>query len=188
MDLECALSFNVHAYNIVCMFKGNSDSELPDLTSTKGAINETFQDSILMILLRNSNLTRKQFETFLIDALSDNLLLGRTTSIERPKLRTDRDTVSRGSFDRTLAQAKKNVIEAIYTVLLLGYAGLLETPQLEPFLEVGNRLKDYGDARRKPHTSETKELQDSLSNELDEILMTFIGGRKNKMKGKEDSE
>jgi len=188
IGLEFTLPFNVRAYNIVCMVEENLGSKLPELTSTKRVVNETFEDPILVILLKNSNLTRKQFETFLIDLLSDDLLLGRNTSIERPKLRTDRDTVSRGSFDRTLTQARKNVTESIYTVLLLGYAGLLETSQLEPFLETGNRLKSYSDERRERPPKETQELQDSLLTELSEVLMMFVGKRKQNPKGKEDSE
>lgn len=188
IGLEFTLPFNVRAYNIVCMVEENLGSKLPELTSTKRVVNETFEDPILVILLKNSNLTRKQFETFLIDLLSDDLLLGRNTSIERPKLRTDRDTVSRGSFDRTLTQARKNVTESIYTVLLLGYTGLLETSQLEPFLETGNRLKSYSDERRERPPKETQELQDSLLSELSEVLMMFVGRRKQNPKGKEDSE
>jgi hypothetical protein len=170
------------------MVEENLGSKLPELTSTKRMINETFEDPILVILLKNSNLTRKQFETFLIDLLSDDLLLRKSTSIERPKLRTDRNTVSRGSFDRTLTQARKNMTEAIYTVLLLGYAGLLETSQLEPFLETGNRLKSYSDERRERPPKETQELQDSLLSELTEVLMMSVGKRKQNPKSKEDSE
>jgi len=185
---ELTLPFNACAYNIVCVAEENVDSKLPELTSIKRVVNETFEDPILDILLKNSNLTRKQFETFLIDLLSDDLLPGRRTSIERSKLRTDRDTVSRGSFDRTLTQARKNVTESIYTVLLLGYAGLLETSQLEPFLETGNRLKSYSDERRERPSKETQELQDSLLSELSEVLMMFVGRRKQNQKGKGVSE
>jgi len=162
------------------MAAGDLGSKSPELTPAKRAVSETFKDPILAILLKNSNLTRKQFETLLIDVLSDDLLLGRATSTERPKLRTDRDTVSRGSFDRTLTQARKNVTEAIYTVLLLGYVGLLETSQLEPFLETGNRLKSYSDTRRERPPKENQELQDSLSSELAEILLMFVGRRESR--------
>jgi hypothetical protein len=153
---------------------------LQRLTSVKKMLNETFQDSIVKILLKNCSLTQKQFETLLIDFLSDELLPNRTKSTERPKLRTDRDTVSRGSFDRTLAQARVNVAEAIYTVFLLGYTGLLETPQLEPFLEVGNRLKSHSDERRKISLNEFKEFEDSVSCELSEVLMGFLARRRSR--------
>ncbi|MEM3017679.1 MAG: hypothetical protein QXO25_02230 [Candidatus Bathyarchaeia archaeon] len=123
--------------------KLGDDSE--GLRSARKMLAETFQDSIVKILIKNCSLTRKQFETLLIDFLYDDLLPNRKKSIGRPKLRTDRDTISRGSFDRTLAQARANIAEAIYTVFLLGYTGLLETPQLEPFLEVGNRLKSHSE-------------------------------------------
>ncbi|MBS7629048.1 hypothetical protein KEJ23_03625, partial [Candidatus Bathyarchaeota archaeon] len=101
-------------------------------------IKNTFQDKILEILLKNSNMTRKQFETFLIDSLSTDFL--KSKSKERPKLRTDKELLTRGSFDRTLAQARRNITKALSTILLLGYSGLLENPQLEPFIEAGERL------------------------------------------------
>ncbi len=157
---------------------GEASSTYPDsITSARNLVKETFQDIILIILLENSNMTRKQFETFLIDALSPDFLNGRATSVKRPRLRTDRNYLSRGSFDRTLNQARENIVEAIYTVLLLGYTGLLETPQLGPFLEVSNRLKAYIDLRRKEVTDETRELVDSLSAELTEVLTNFLKRR-----------
>ncbi|MBS7622106.1 hypothetical protein KEJ39_00300 [Candidatus Bathyarchaeota archaeon] len=159
------------------MTEEKSDDGLEHLKSVRKMLKETLQDSIVKVLLKNCGLTQKQFETLLIDFLSDELLPNRKKSIERPKLRTDRDTVSRGSFDRTLAQARVNIAEAIYTVFLLGYTGLLETPQLEPFLEVGNRLKLYSEERRKISANELREFEDSVSRELSEVLMAFLGGK-----------
>ncbi|MEM2901332.1 MAG: hypothetical protein QXO32_01160 [Candidatus Bathyarchaeia archaeon] len=58
-------------------------------------------------------------------------------------LRSDKDKVTRGAFNRTRKQALRNIVKSIYTILLLGYLGIFETPQLEPFLEGANRLKSY---------------------------------------------
>jgi len=51
--------------------------------------------------------------------------------------------VTRGAFNRTLKQARRNVIEAIYTVMLLGYLGLFENTTLTPYLEIANKLQTY---------------------------------------------
>lgn len=156
------------------MYRETSEGEPGGLNLAKKSISETFQDEILLILLKSSNMTRKQFESYLIGAISNDFFSGSNLSRGRPRLRTDRNLLSRGSFDRTLAQARKNIVEAIYTVLLLGYAGLLETPQLEPFIEVGNRLKTYSELRREQVTEETGQVGGVLMNELTDTLTRFL--------------
>lgn len=56
--------------------------------------------------------------------------------------------VSRGAFNRTLRQARKNVIQSIYTILLLGYLGAFESISLESYLEISNKLRTYMSAYR----------------------------------------
>ncbi|UCG45201.1 MAG: hypothetical protein JSV58_07510 [Candidatus Bathyarchaeota archaeon] len=103
----------------------------------KGSLN----DPIVKILLRNSHLTRIQLETILIDALSENLAEEPLKYEEKAKLRISR--VSRGAFNRSLRQAKNNIIQSIYTILLLGYLGILETMLLDPYVEVATKLRTY---------------------------------------------
>ena len=104
---------------------------------------EVENDRIINILLEKSNLTKIQFETFILDLI---FRLNRTNGLDN-KLknlsRSDKDQISRGSFNRTRKQALENIVKSIYTVLLLGYIGLFDTPQLEPFIEGANRLKSY---------------------------------------------
>ncbi|HVH15358.1 MAG TPA: hypothetical protein VNA15_06535 [Candidatus Angelobacter sp.] len=49
--------------------------------------------------------------------------------------------ISRGALNRTLRQARENVSEAIHTILLLGYGGLIDSPALAPFVEASELLK-----------------------------------------------
>ena len=100
-------------------------------------------DPIVKILANNSHLTMTQLETLLIDALADNMASKHVKYDEKAKLRQTKAAVSRGSFNRTLRQAKKNVIQSIYTILLLGYLGLIENTDLYPYLEASNKLKAY---------------------------------------------
>jgi hypothetical protein len=108
---------------------------------TRSAIDETLRDRILSTLLQRSNLTRIQFETLLVDQLGHDMANKRLTRNDMAQLRRDNKGISRGSFNRTLRQARENVVEAIHTVLLLGYSGLTESPSIAPFIEASERLK-----------------------------------------------
>jgi len=102
-------------------------------------------DPITKILMKNSNLTKIQLETLLIDILAQNISGKALKYDEKARLRLIKAGVSRGSFNRTLKQARKNVIEAIYTILLLGYLGVFDSTTLNPYLEISHKLKTYTD-------------------------------------------
>jgi hypothetical protein len=120
-----------------------------------GALN----DPIVKILSKNSQLTKTQLETLLIDILAENIARKQLKYDEKARLRLTKAKLSRGSFNRTLKQAKENVIKSIYTVLLLGYLGVFESTTLDPYLEIANKLKDYVEAH-KNIPDEDKELED----------------------------
>jgi len=106
------------------------------------------EDSMVKIFIKNSNLTKTQLETFLIDVLAENMA-GKTLKYDdKARMRLLRGGVSRGAFNRTLRQARVNVIRSVYTVLLLGYLGVFETTSLDPYLEVANKLQTYLSAYR----------------------------------------
>lgn len=117
-----------------------------DLNLKEGVQNwllSSFNDPIVKILLKNSNLTKKQLETFLIDVLVANIS-GKPLKIEeKAKLRLLKGGVSRGAFNRTLRQARQNCVQSIYTVLLLGYLGVFESTSLDLYIEAGNKLQTY---------------------------------------------
>jgi hypothetical protein len=130
------------------------------------------------ILARNSNLTKTQLETLLIDVLAENLASKQLKYEEKAKLRQTKAEISRGSFNRTLKQAKKNVIQSIYTILLLGYFGVLEDASLASYSEVANKLKSYTEAYKDllNTTGDPKErlkaiemLREDLENMLDNL-------------------
>ena len=98
-------------------------------------------DPFVKILAKNSNLTRTQLETLLIDVLAENLTEKSLKYQEKAKLRLS--TVTRGAFNRTLRQARQNIIRSIYTILLLGYLGVFEDTSLNPYLEIANKLRGY---------------------------------------------
>ena len=107
-----------------------------------GALN----DPITQILAKKSHLTTTQLETLLIDILSENIAGKPLKYDEKASLRLIKARISRGAFNRTLKQAKNNAVEAIYTVLLLGYLGIFESTTLDPYLEIANKLNTYMEA------------------------------------------
>ncbi|MCW4023944.1 MAG: hypothetical protein NWF01_02785 [Candidatus Bathyarchaeota archaeon] len=109
-------------------------------------LNGAFSDPIAEILLKNSQLTKTQLETLLIDVLSENISGKQLKYDEKASLRLTKAKISRGAFNRTLKQSKENVIKSIYTVLLLGYLGVFESSTLDPYLEIANKLHSYVEA------------------------------------------
>lgn len=108
------------------------------------------QDPVFNLLSRNSSLAKAQLETLLVDALSTEEAYN-LTSDQKASLR--RRKVSKGAFNRSLSQAHKNVRESLFTTLLMGYLGLLESPSLASFLELGERLSELSTSYRQGNAS-----------------------------------
>ena len=120
-------------------------------------LNYSLNDPLVKILSNNSNLTKIQLETLLIDVLAANISEKSLKYDEKAKIRIL--AVSRGAFNRSLRQARKNVTQSIYTILLLGYLGILEEISLEPYLEAANKLKTYINTQREIVKKKAKEEQ-----------------------------
>lgn len=136
------------------------------------------KDPIVKILAQNSNLTKTQLETILIDILAVNISEKSLKTDEKAKLRLLKEGVSRGAFNRTLRQARRNVIQSIYTILLLGYLGVFEDTRLDPFLEVANKLRTYmsaykdmmgGEGVMDEHLRLVKMLREELEASLEKL-------------------
>ena len=117
---------------------------------------QVINDPIVEILTKNSNLTKTQLETLLIDVLAENITDKSLNFEKKAKLRLLRGGVSRGAFNRTLKQARRNVIKAIYTILLLGYLGFFGNTRLDPYIEIANKLHKYTSIYR--NLMENKEM------------------------------
>jgi hypothetical protein len=107
----------------------------------KASVKEIMKDAIVSRLLLRSNLTRAQFETLLIDQLGYDMANKHLTRLEMAQIMRNQKGISRGSLNRSLRQARENVSEAIHTILLLGYGGLIDSPALAPFVEASELLK-----------------------------------------------
>ena len=124
-------------------------------------LNGALCDPIVKILAKNSQLTKTQLETLLIDVLAENISGKQLKYDEKANLRLTKAKISRGAFNRTLKQSKENVIKSIYTVLLLGYLGVFDSTTLDPFLEIANKLHQYVEAHHEIPEKE-EELKDHL--------------------------
>ena len=115
-----------------------------------GHISSLRRDPVYHLLSENSSLAKAQLESLLIDTLTTGEALN-LTSDQKARLR--RRKVSKGAFNRSLIQAYKNVRQSLFTTLLMGYLGLLESPRLASFLELGERLSELSALYREGNAS-----------------------------------
>jgi len=141
-------------------------------------LNGAMNAPIVKILAKNSQLTKIQLETLLIELLAENMAGKQLNYDEKARLRLTKAKLSRGAFNRTLKQSKENVIKSIYTVLLLGYLGVFETTTLDPYLEMANKLKEYmeahqdmpeGESELKDHLKLIEIIREELENSLKQL-------------------
>ncbi len=101
-------------------------------------INEFLRrDTLFASLIRNSNLTKVQMDTLLSYW---NLKQNDGSLSEMIRMRDK--VVTKGSFLHTLNQAKQNVRASVYSILLLGYIGLLNKESIEGLVRVTTLLND----------------------------------------------
>lgn len=138
-------------------------------------LSRLLDDPLVKMLAKNSNLTKIQLESLLIDFLASNIGGKTLKNEEKARLRLSRAGTSRGAFNRTLRQARRNVIQSVYTIFLLGYAGLFESTRLDPYLEAANKLRDYMETYKHvlsdgEHTNENLRIVSALREELERSL------------------
>jgi len=104
-------------------------------------VEKTFQDPITDILLKNSNFTRIQFETIVIDMLTDIISENKLSFDEKILFRSEK--VSRGSFSRSLSQARKNLISSMFTIVLFSYLGVFDERPFDEYYILAERLREY---------------------------------------------
>jgi uncharacterized protein YyaL (SSP411 family) len=145
-------------------------------------LNSALSDPIVKILVSNSQLTKTQIETLLIDILAENISNKHLIYDEKASLRLTKAKISRGSFNRTLKQSKENVIKSVYTVLLLGYLGVFESTTLDPYLEIANKLHDYVEAqysdKREGEEENHQKMIELIRKELETSLKQLSTGSK----------
>ena len=107
------------------------------------------RDPITQILAKNSHLTEVQLETLIIDYLLDGFSRNPLDYEAKAALRhlasksKGSKGVSRGAFNRSLAQARRNVTKSVFTLVLLGYLGFFDTPSLRRYQDLAEQIRTY---------------------------------------------
>jgi hypothetical protein len=140
---------------------------------TRASVKNILKDPLVSRLLSRSNLTRAQFETLLVDQLGHEMANKQLTRSEMAQLLRNQKGISRGALNRTLRQARENVSEAIHTILLLGYGGLIDSPALAPFVEASELLKSQMTQFEELAENNTKLYSERVSTLFDDLEKAF---------------
>lgn len=110
-------------------------------------VKQVLSEPILKTLVKQSMLTETQLETLIIDLLVEDNYGSHIPYDDKAAFRSRRGTrargVSRGAFNRTLSQARRNLTRCLNTMLLLAYLGLFEFTIFRPFEEIAGRIGNY---------------------------------------------
>ena len=123
-------------------------SEHPqDMMNIGKRARRVMNEPIMKILLERSLLTKAQLETLLIDLVVEDQLGNHVPYEDKATIRSKSagrtKGVSRGSFNRTLRQSRRNVTRCMYTMLLLAYLDLFDFAVFRPFEEMASKIGDY---------------------------------------------
>ena len=127
-------------------------------------IQKTFQDPLTDLLLKNSVLTRTQIETLVIDMLTD-IISDEKVSFQQKSLLRNKKT-SRGSFSRSLSQARSNVVSSVFTVVLLSYIGVFDERPFDEYYVLAEKLKEYATMTDSNEFNYNKEVLGKIEEEL----------------------
>ena len=137
---------------------------MSELVKLKKTVDGFVKDPIAIILLKYSNLTDIQYESLIIDFLSKYEADKSISYKKKALLRSKK--VSRGSFSRTLAQARKNVISAIYTILLLSYVGIFDRAPFDDYQILSEKLSEYAKIVQGWDPSSARKVLENIEQEL----------------------
>lgn len=134
-----------------CIHGDDSLQRKTESTQTVSWARRMLRDPIARILREHSHLTEVQLESLLIDYLMDGFTGQRLDYQTKAGLRQKPGDammtrgVSRGAFNRSLAQGRMNLIKSVFTLVLLGYLGFLETPSLRRYQDMAETIRSYAD-------------------------------------------
>jgi len=137
---------------------------MESIEETQKMIQKAFLDPITDLLLKNSNLTKIQFETLMIDLLIDVMSDEKVPFKEKTLFRANK--VSRGSFSRTLSQARHRVISSIFTMVLLSYVGVYDSKPFEEYENLAEKLREYLTTIEKSGISRSPSIYRRIEEEL----------------------
>ena len=144
-------------------------SQKNEIEETRSWARRMLQDPITQLLAKNSQLSQVQLETLVLDYLLDGFGGKRIDYQTKASLRDQKAVtgrhggVSRGAFNRSLAQARRNVSKSVFTLVLLGYLGLFDTPSLMRYQDLAEDIRSYAREYDIVATNKEKPTQTHLS-------------------------
>jgi hypothetical protein len=103
--------------------------------------------------MEKSFFTEIQLETLLIDFLTYDAVEPRISQSYKAQARQKSKGRSRGSYNRVLRQARTKLEKTLYSMLLLGYLGILGDTRTSTFVEASQSMQEYLKIR---HNESTK--------------------------------
>ena len=122
-------------------------------------------DKLLSLLLENSNHTAVQLDTLLshITVYRSHGKLEEMISVR------DSPKITKGSFLRTLEQARGNIKSSVYSILLLGYLGLADHNFIDGFIRISRMLEELNNMGYINDPAEIIALIDKLCDRLSDL-------------------
>lgn len=119
-------------------------------------------DTLLLLLLENSNFTNVQLDTLIshITTRRSNGTLERMINVK------DGPRVTKGSFLRTLNQARGNMKSSIYSIFLLGYLGIVDLDFMNGFTRILQMLEELRSVGQISNPTQVTILIDRLCDRL----------------------
>jgi len=119
-------------------------------------------DKLLLLLLRNSNLTDAQLDVLMsyFEARRSNGSLGQMIDMK------DGKRVTKGSFLRTLNQVRGNIKSSVYSISLLSYLGVVGPDFLDGFVKILRLLEELRAVGQVGNPDGVVALIDSLCDRL----------------------
>jgi hypothetical protein len=114
-----------------------------EIENAQKGIKSFLQEPLCEILLKKSFFTEIQLETLLIDHLIGESVDQRVTQEKKAKARRISKGRSRGAYNRVLQQSRKKLEKTLYSILLMGYLGILADVRVSTLIEASEKLQDY---------------------------------------------
>ena len=114
-----------------------------EIENAQKDIRSFLHEPLCRILLEKSFFTEIQLETLLIDHMMEQTLEQRVTQEEKAKARKVSKGRSRGAYNRVLQQSRRKLEKTLYSVLLMGYLGILEDIRVSTLRDASEKLQDY---------------------------------------------
>ena len=122
----------------------------PDQEALRDYVKSTFKDPIFQLLSAQSLFTEIQLESLLIDYASADPAVERVPPEAKLLLRKISKGRTRGSYNRTLSQARRKLTRILSSLLLVGYVGLMDPTQVTELVETATELRELQEKTSEP--------------------------------------